>query len=200
VRIRPYGADALLVELADERPGAAHDLARWARAVELDVAEVVPGASTVLLAGVTDRWATEQRLAGWSPEEASVTGVVVEIPVRYDGPDLADVARRWGMTEQEVVATHSALEHVVAFCGFAPGFPYVAGLPDELAVPRLESPRPRVPAGSVGVADVWTGIYPTGSPGGWRLIGTTDVVLWDPGRDHPALLPPGTRLRIVVVS
>jgi KipI family sensor histidine kinase inhibitor len=88
----------------------------------------------------------------------------------------------------------------VAFCGFAPGFAYLAGLPDELAVPRLDTPRTKVEAGSVGLADRYAGIYPTPSPGGWRLVGHTDVTLFDHTRTPPALLSPGTRVRFVAES
>ncbi len=196
MRIRPYGARALLVEL--DEPSAPGELARWLRDRPGLAEEVVPGARTVLLDGVVDPGEVERRLAGWTPGAAAPPAPVVELPVRYDGPDLADVARRWGMTEREAAATHAAVELTVAFCGFAPGFPYLAGLPGELAVPRLETPRRRVPAGAVGIADAWTGVYPTGSPGGWRLLGRTDAALWDPDRDPPALLSPGTRVRIVV--
>jgi KipI family sensor histidine kinase inhibitor len=101
------------------------------------------------------------------------------------------------MTRDEVVTTHTGTELVVAFCGFAPGFPYCTGLPERLAVPRLDAPRTRVPAGAVGLAGPFTGIYPTASPGGWRLIGHTDLVLWDTDRDPPATLVPGTRVRFV---
>ncbi len=200
MRIRPYGARALLVELDAPGPGELSrpgELARWLRDRPGLAEEVVPGARTVLLTGVDDPGEVERRLAGWAPDVAAVAAPVVELPVRYDGPDLADVARRWGMTEREAAATHAAVELTVAFCGFAPGFPYLAGLPSELAVPRLKTPRSRVPAGAVGIADAWTGVYPTGSPGGWRLLGRTEVALWEPERDPPALLPPGTRVRIV---
>jgi KipI family sensor histidine kinase inhibitor len=122
----------------------------------------------------------------------------VEVPTTYDGPDLEEVARVWGMSTAEVVATHTGLEHEVAFCGFSPGFAYCAGLPEHLAVPRRHDPRPRVPAGSVAVADRWTGVYPTASPGGWQLLGRTDLVLWDADREPPATLAPGTRVRFVV--
>lgn len=205
MQIRPYGARSLLVELDEPADpadagaaGAPGELARWLRDRTGLAEEVVPGARTVLLAGVADSGEVERLLAGWTARGEARTSPVVELPVRYDGPDLADVARRWGMTEREAAATHAAVELTVAFCGFAPGFPYLAGLPAELAVPRLERPRSRVPAGAVGIADAWTGVYPTGSPGGWRLLGSTEVTLWDPDRDPPALLAPGTRVRIVV--
>ena len=108
----------------------------------------------------------------------------MEVPTTYDGPDLEDVARRWDMTLAEVVATHTSVDFVVAFCGFAPGFAYCTGLPAALAVPRHPDPRPRVPAGSVGLAGEFTGVYPTASPGGWRLLGRTDLLLWDADRDR----------------
>ena len=121
------------------------------------------------------------------------------MPTTYDGADLDDVAHLWGMTRAEAVATHTGTAFVVAFCGFAPGFAYCTGLPDDLAVPRLDRPRARVPAGSVGLAGEFTGVYPGESPGGWRLIGRTDLRLWDAARDEPALLAPGTRLRFTEV-
>ena len=108
----------------------------------------------------------------------------------YDGPDLGAVAQHWGCTTEEVVEEHTSTDFVVAFCGFAPGFSYLAGLPARRAVPRLVTPRPRVTPGSVALADTWTGIYPSASPGGWLVIGTTDALVWDADRDPPALLPP----------
>ena len=115
----------------------------------------------------------------------------------YDGPDLADVAQRWGLSVDDAVRAHAAVEYLSAFCGFAPGFSYLAGLPEELRLPRLDTPRPRVPAGAVGLAGEWCAAYPTASPGGWRLLGHTDARLWDATRQPPALLPPGTRVRFL---
>ena len=130
--------------------------------------------------------------------ETPRTEDVVEIPVRYDGPDLADVAAHWGVDEAEVARVHAGAEYRVAFCGFAPGFGYLTGLPRE--VPRRATPRTSVPAGSVALAGPYTGVYPRASPGGWQLIGTTDAVLWDHTRVPAALLAPGTRVRFTPVE
>jgi KipI family sensor histidine kinase inhibitor len=199
LRAHVVGEHAVLLECAAE----ADVPAAYARArVEVpDAVDVVPAARTVLVDGVTDPAALAERAPGWrlgTGERAS--GELVEVPVRYDGADLADVAAHWGVPVEEAVRLHRDREYVVSFCGFAPGFAYCAGLPDRLAVPRLDSPRTRVPAGSVAVAGSWTGVYPTASPGGWRLLGTTDVALWVVDRDPPALLPPGTRVRFVQVG
>jgi KipI family sensor histidine kinase inhibitor len=169
--------------------------------------EIVPAARTVLLDGVDVDQVTAvlgRRQGGTpSPEGTArdpAADRVVEVPTRYDGVDLEDVARLWDMTTGEVVSTHSGTDFVVAFCGFAPGFAYCTGLPPERRVSRLPTPRPRVPAGSVGLAGEYTGIYPSSSPGGWRLIGRTDLPLWTPEAAQPATLSPGTRVRFTVVA
>jgi KipI family sensor histidine kinase inhibitor len=196
VHLRPVGPTAVLVEV--DGTGQALDLARFVRSTRLTVADVVPGATTVLLDGVTGGPdAVREVLAGWTPEEAPATGTVVELPTVYDGADLDDVAARWRTDRAGVVARHTATTFTSAFCGFAPGFAYLSGLPDELAVPRLETPRTRVPAGAVALAGSWCGVYPTASPGGWRVLGRTDATLWDAAREQPALLAPGTRVRFV---
>jgi KipI family sensor histidine kinase inhibitor len=195
VQSRPVGHHALLVEVEDA--DAALSLATWAREASVDAVEVVPAAASVLFDGVADVPALERALAGWSPAAGVPAGELVELGVRYDGPDLAAVAERWGVDVDAAVERHTSIEYVAEFCGFAPGFTYLRGLPEELAVPRLDSPRSRVPAGSVGLAGGWCGVYPRSSPGGWRILGTTDAVLWDQDRDPPALLPPGTRVRFV---
>jgi KipI family sensor histidine kinase inhibitor len=124
------------------------------------------------------------------------------VPVRYggpDGPDLAEVAARTGHSEADVVRLHAAVEYRVFCVGFVPGFPYLGLVPEELALPRRATPRLRVPAGSVAIAGRQTGIYPADTPGGWHLIGRTDLPVWDPGREPPALLQPGARVRFVPV-
>jgi KipI family sensor histidine kinase inhibitor len=196
VTLTRVGPSALRAEVAGVRRALA--LAIWARASRVPAAEVVPGARTVLFDGVADLSALEDWLSAWVADDvAAEEGPLVEVPVTYDGADLADVAERWGTDSDGVASRLAGTELVSAFCGFAPGFAYLSGLPRELAVPRLGTPRPEVPAGAVAVADTWCGIYPTVSPGGWRLVGRTATTLWDPSSDTPALLAPGTRVRLV---
>ncbi|MGC4768785.1 5-oxoprolinase subunit B family protein [Micromonospora sp. DT44] len=124
-------------------------------------------------------------------------GAEVVVPVLFDGPDLPVVAEHWGVDVPAVRRRLTGTPFLVAFCGFAPGFPYLTGLPAELALPRLPTPRPRVPAGSVALAGPYAGIYPSASPGGWLLVGRTDLTLFDVDSDPPARLGPGTRVRMV---
>jgi KipI family sensor histidine kinase inhibitor len=188
------GRRAALVEV-----GSAVDalsLALWARG-RIAATDVVPAARTVLLDGVEDPDRVGELLEDWRPGPVPGTGPVVEVPVAYDGPDLAEVARAWDVPVDQVATRHAAVEHVSAFCGFAPGFAYLAndaGLP---GVPRKRTPRSRVEPGSVALAGPFTGIYPTASPGGWQVVGRTRVTLWDPERTEPALLAPGVRVRFV---
>lgn len=196
MQIHRYGHDALLVEVADASEALA--LYRAARAEGLHARDVVPAARTVLFSGCAEPERLAIELAGLTPESSAAwEGPAVEVPTTYDGPDLEDVARRWDMTVAETVATHTSVDFVVAFCGFAPGFAYCTGLPASLAVPRHPDPRPRVPVGAVGLAGEFTGVYPTASPGGWRLLGRTELLLWDADRAEPATLAPGTRVRFV---
>lgn len=194
MKVHGVGRSAVLVDVADT--AAALSLAQHVRSADVGALEVVPGASTVLVDGV-DPGRLEAVLDAWRPGKAQPDGPLVEIPTSYGGDDLAAVADAWGTDVDTVVRRHQETEFVSAFCGFAPGFAYLTGLPEHLAVPRRSSPRTRVPAGSVALADTWCGVYPTSSPGGWQLIGTTSAPLWDVDRDPPALLAPGTRVRFV---
>ncbi|MBX9398886.1 allophanate hydrolase subunit 1 [Streptomyces sp. TRM72054] len=200
MRVLPVGDSALLVEVSsgDEAQALHAELLRRRAEGSLAVREIVPAARTVLLDGLTDpvRLASELTAAD-VPTAPPRAGEVVELPVRYDGPDLADVAALWGVTEREVARIHAGTEFRVAFCGFAPGFGYLTGLPPHYDVPRRATPRTSVPAGSVALAGPYTGVYPHASPGGWQLIGSTDAVLWDHARVPAALLSPGTRVRFV---
>ena len=127
-------------------------------------------------------------------------GTIVDIPTRYDGPDLAEVALKTNLTPAGVIEAHTGREYLVYCVGFAPGFTYCGTLPEQIAVPRLASPRLRVSAGSIGIAGRQTGIYAVESPGGWNLIGRTDLRLFDPAADPPARFKPGDRLRFVPAS
>ncbi|WP_030247125.1 MULTISPECIES: 5-oxoprolinase subunit B family protein [unclassified Streptomyces] len=200
MKVLPVGEDALLVEVASgEEAQALHaELLRRRSEGSLSAREIVPAARTVLLDGLDSpaRLAAELTAAELPPVPPRGREAV-EIPVRYDGPDLADVAAHWGVPEGEVARIHAETEFRVAFCGFAPGFGYLTGLPPRYDVPRRATPRTAVPAGSVALAGPYTGVYPRSSPGGWQLIGTTDAVLWDHARVPAALLSPGTRVRFV---
>ncbi|MET3960295.1 KipI family sensor histidine kinase inhibitor [Marmoricola sp. OAE513] len=198
------GQHALLVECASDAQVAATYAMVLARAGELGATDVVPAARSVLLDGLADVAAALTLLAGLTAplaeESAHVghpEGLVVQLPTSYDGPDLDEVARQWDVTTAEVVALHRRTTFVVTFCGFAPGFAYCSGLPDGLDVARRSEPRASVRPGSVGLAGAYTGVYPSSSPGGWQLIGTTTATLWRPDADQPALLTPGTRVRFV---
>jgi KipI family sensor histidine kinase inhibitor len=204
VKLRPAGERGLLVEV-DELE-TVHRLHAALR--DLDppgVVDLVPGYRTLLVVAAPDRAEALDELAAALPElelppAEAVAGEPVEIPVRYDGEDLPEVAGLTGLEVDEIVRRHTAPEYTVAFLGFSPGFPYLVGLDPALEVPRRDTPRTSIPAGSVGLAGRQTGIYPTASPGGWQLIGRTDVPLFDPGRDPPALLAPGGRLRFTVTG
>lgn len=212
-RVLPLGDAALTIEFGADLEAAAHAAVRACdralREARLPgVIEVIPTYRSVTIEfdpTVTSRgglsaWLQAQDFSGAVPEEGRAP---VVIPVRYggdDGPDLADVAAITGLLPEEVVRRHTAGVYTVHMIGFLAGFPYLGGLPRELVVPRLKTPRTKVPAGSVGIAGVQAGVYPTESPGGWRLIGRTDVRLWDPARERPSLLEPGDVVRFEDVT
>jgi KipI family sensor histidine kinase inhibitor len=202
VRFLAAGRLGVLVEVDDlETVIALHAALR--RDPPAGVIDMVPAARTVLL--VHDDSTSMSQLAshvrGQSLEPVGQQDVTpVEIRVAYDGADLAEVAERTGLPEDEVARRHAAGDYVVAFIGFAPGFAYLVGGDPALSVPRRETPRTKVPAGAVALAGEFTGIYPREAPGGWQLIGSTEAIMWDLTRDPPALLPPGTSVRFVDVA
>ena len=161
------------------------------------IEELVPGARSVLIIG-SELEALARELPRWTlapleeRDSASLT-----IPVTYNGEDLVEVARLSGLAPREVIALHTASALRVAFLGFAPGFAYLSGLPEVLNIPRRSKPRVRVSAGSVGLAGGFTAVYPRASPGGWHLIGHTDMNLWDLAGDPPSPLVAGARVRFV---
>jgi KipI family sensor histidine kinase inhibitor len=196
LRLLPYGERAVLVEVAD--PHALLGLSDIASRTA-GVLETVPAARTLLVRYdplVTSAEVVGAALASHRADlRTAPPGDPVELPVHYDGADLAGVADEVGISVDELIRRHTAAAYTVAFCGFAPGFAYLTGLDASLHVGRLAEPRTAVPAGSVGVAGEFTGVYPRSSPGGWRLLGRTDAPLWDTAREPPALLVPGTRVR-----
>jgi KipI family sensor histidine kinase inhibitor len=195
--VREYGDQALLLECA-----GTDEVLAWtevlARAELPGVLDIVPAARTVLikLARPAFQAPTRQRLSKLSIEDVGSSAppggeADVVIDVTYDGDDLAEVARLTGLDAAGVVAAHTGTLWRVGFGGFAPGFAYLVGGDSRLEVPRRAEPRTKVPAGAVGLAGEFSGVYPRESPGGWQLIGRTDAVLWDIDRPHPALLTPG---------
>ncbi|WP_083683067.1 MULTISPECIES: 5-oxoprolinase subunit B family protein [Actinoalloteichus] len=196
--VHRVGRGALLVELDDlTQVQALHHSLTADRPEAVD--EIVPAARTVLISFDADRLAADRLITELRSRDLSPVpnreGTLVEIPVSYSGPDLGEVAELTGLSEQDVVRRHCGREYRVAFCGFAPGFGYLVGGDPLLTVPRRETPRVRVPGGSVAVADEFSAVYPRDSPGGWRLLGRTELALWQTDRPEPALLTPGDRVR-----
>jgi KipI family sensor histidine kinase inhibitor len=201
MRVLPFGDRAVLAEFdtLDETMGAyrALDDARLPGVLEL-----VPAARTVLVRldpGRLSLRAAEQWLLGVRAADAPAHDEPsVTIPARYDGQDLSQTAQLLGISPAELVSRHSLAEWRCAFIGFAPGFAYLVG--GGMEVPRRSTSRPAVPAGSIGLAGEFSGVYPRSSPGGWQLIGTTDTVLWDETREPPSAIAPGTIVRFEVIE
>lgn len=184
----PYGPDAVLIEFHDPDD-------RWLVECPLAVESVV-GACTVLLRFDAARHRVGDVVAAATLASRHPTsGREHVIPVRYDGPDLAEVAHRAQISVVELVQRHLASRFRAEFCGFAPGFAYLSGLDPSLYSPRRSDPRTRVPRGAVAIADQYCAVYPTDSPGGWQLLGTTDFALFDPRLDPPSLIRPGDTVR-----
>ena len=198
MRFLPVSLDTILVELT----GLDETLALFASLEAAPVAgivEMVPAARTLMVRFRPERLTPGALAASLATRDLSAKAApsehLVEIPVRYDGEDLGDVAELTGLAVAEVVRRHTESEFTVAFCGFAPGFGYLVGGDPALHVPRRRSPRTRIPAGSVALAGAFGGVYPQASPGGWQIIGTTPLKMWDIESDPGALFQPGYRVR-----
>jgi len=210
-RIHSLGDAALVCEAA---PPATLDCQRriWALAERArlmpHVVEVVPGMNNLTivfdpLVADYETLAAELESAWDAAEPTDMDSAEIEIPVHYggaDGPDLAALAKHTGFSIDEVVKRHTQAEYVVFFLGFQPGFAYLGGLDPALAMPRHAEPRLEVPAGSVGIGGAQTGIYPAASPGGWQLLGRTELKLFDPARNPPTLMQPGDRVRFTALE
>ena len=204
--LRPFGDAAFLLELEQRIDPAVMGRARAiADAWEVrGMGPAIPAYASVVLTFDLRQtsWADARALASAFAETPpdvppAAAGRLIEIPTLYEGPDLADAAARSGMTTDELIAAHSGEVYLAFFLGFMPGLAYCGMLDPRIDAPRLETPRARVPAGSVGIANGQTVVYPFDSPGGWRLIGRTSLVMFDPRRDPAALIAPGDRVRFV---
>lgn len=200
MKLLPYGDAALLVEVGELT--AVLDL--YGQLRELDapgIVELVPSSQTLLVRidlGHTSLAEVARDIAALEVRHGQPnTGDPIEVPVVYDGRDLEEVAQLTGLGVDGVIEAHTAQLWVVGFVGFAPGFGYLVGEDERLRVPRRAEPRTAVPPGAVGLADRFSGVYPRRSPGGWQLIGRTEVAMWDLDRDPPALLQPGSAVRFV---
>jgi KipI family sensor histidine kinase inhibitor len=196
VRAAVEAGDAAFAEVVDIVPGA-----RTLLVVVQEGADLIPirAALPTLLRAASSGSAPPGGGPEGRSDDASAERLspVVEILVHYDGPDLDEISKLTGLTPDEVVAAHTQTPWRVAFSGFSPGFAYLAGGDSRLQVPRRSEPRTSVPAGAVGLAGEFSAVYPRSSPGGWQLLGHTEVTLWDVDRQPPALLQPGSLVRFV---
>ncbi|GAB3220215.1 allophanate hydrolase subunit 1 [Glycomyces halotolerans] len=205
LRPLPSGPRGVLIDCGTGEAARACFRALQARRVNgsLEATDLVPGATSVLVDGVEEPDLLAAEIPDWVlTDDSEPRGDSIEIPVCYDGPDMNAVAEMWGVSADEVADIHASFEYEAAFCGFTPGFAYLEGLPERYHTPRHRQPRQSVPAGSVGVAGTYTGVYPRSSPGGWQLIATMTNPgrLWNEHREPAALLVPGTRVRFAAVK
>ena len=200
MRFLPVSLTTLLVELQNLDETLALFASLQADPVD-GIVEMVPAARTLMVRFQPEVITASELvaiIAGHDVSKAlSASDQRVEIPVHYDGEDLADVAELTGLSVEEVIRRHTESIFTVAFCGFAPGFGYLVNGDPKLHVPRRKSPRTRIPAGSVALAGEFSGVYPQNSPGGWQIIGTTPVKMWDLDRNPPALFQPGYQVRFI---
>jgi KipI family sensor histidine kinase inhibitor len=200
MRFLPVNDNTLLVELDDLEQTLAL-LASLTETPVTGIEELVPAARTILVQWRTSACSRSALVDAISQRDISARagrdGTLIEIPVDYSGEDLAEVAALLGITPEEVIRRHTGSTYSVAFTGFAPGFAYLSGGHPSLNVPRRSTPRTRIPAGAVGLAGTFSGVYPQASPGGWQIIGVTPSAMWDLAREVPALLQPGFRVQFV---
>lgn len=199
MRRRAYGAEAWIIDQLD-------DPAAWAEGIRaqrtIGVTDVVPSEAAVVVHCARSLHDTIGDLLDQaSPIAAASTPIEpLIVPVRYDGSDLAEVAQHVGISVEDVIVAHSSVTYTVAFCGFSPGFGYLRGLDERLHLPRRATPRTAVPSGAVAIAAGYSAVYPSRSPGGWHLIGSTDLEVWDMTASPPALMLPGRSVRFERVS
>jgi KipI family sensor histidine kinase inhibitor len=220
IRVEPFGDEAVLITLGDtvdvvinERVHRLASMLDRGTAHDLPIGRPVPAYASVLVPYDVSKLGVDEAVRELAAlarriDRRPVTRAdepvtpLVEVPTHYggaDGEDLPLVAERLGRSEREIAELHASIEYRVFMLGFVPGFAYLGTLPESLAMPRRASPRERVPAGSIGIAERQTAVYAVESPGGWHLIGRTELPIWDPRRQPPALLTAGARVRFVPV-
>ncbi|PJK20431.1 5-oxoprolinase subunit B family protein [Mycolicibacterium goodii] len=203
MKLRPCGDRAVLVEV-DDTDAVLGLYAALNNPVPAGITELVPADRTLLVRfdpTVIDGTALRCLIRRTPPTTVKTPCERrVVVPVIYDGPDLTEVGDRTGLGEDGVIAAHTAGDYIVVFAGFTPGFGYMTGLDEVLQLPRRRVPRIRVPRGAVAIADRYTGVYPRASPGGWQLLGRTELAVWHEDRDPPTLFAPGTRVAFHAVS
>ena len=203
MRFLPVNLNALMVEL-DNLEQTLALLASLKNNPVTGIEELVPAARTILVQWRPSACSLAELVRQISQRDVSACaargGTLIKIPVHYTGDDLAEVAQLLGIAPEEVIQRHTDNEYTVAFTGFAPGFAYLSGGHLSFNVPRRSTPRMRIPAGAVGLAGTFSGVYPQASPGGWQIIGVTPMAMWDLARDVPALLQPGFRVKFVDIA
>lgn len=213
-KYKPAGDQAILVELGNSINEKVNTIVRSLAYMiennsELGFGEVILGYTNLLVHYDPYLLGLDQAIDKLKELKASMDDLdfpsqrKIEIPVVYGGnwgPDLEDVAKLNQLTPSEVISIHTSIDYLVYTLGFTPGFAYFGGMPKEIATPRLSSPRVSVPAGSVGIANYQTGIYPMTSPGGWRIIGRTPLQFFDVSKDNPFLLMPGDYVKLVAIE
>lgn len=210
-RLLPAGDSGILIEWAEKISDAANDQVHaFAQALRdhnsAAITDLIPAYSSLLVCFESRQVSRDKILTlindllRMTLQTGTPASRLVEIPTSYGGaygPDLEFISSHNGLSERQVIELHMSVTYRVYMLGFIPGFAYLGSVPEQIAAPRLETPRTRVPSGSIGIAGRQTGIYPLESPGGWRLIGHTDIQLFDPAQDPPTLLRPGDRVRFV---
>ena len=211
VRYYPAGDTALVAEFGQQIDAhindRVHAMAHWIRETRLrGITEVIPTFRSLLICydpcKVTYHRLV-QKLQKWNCANAAVTAsekIIHRIPVCYDGPDLGDMEQLTGLTREEIIAIHSSTDYKIHMMGFLPGFVYLGGLDPRICAPRLDTPRTKIEAGSVGIGGSQTGVYPVASPGGWRILGFTPIKFYDPDRTEPILCKAGEYIRFVPIS
>ena len=211
IQYYPAGDMALVAEFGqqiDEQINdRVHAMARWIREKNIrGISEVIPTFRSLLICYDPCKIAYSRlvkKLQKWSCHEshdAASEKIIHRIPVCYDGPDLADMEQLTGLTREEIIAIHCSTDYKIHMMGFLPGFVYLGGLDPRICVPRLDTPRTKIEAGSVGIGGSQTGVYPVASPGGWRILGYTPVRFYDPDRTEPMLCKAGEYIRFVPIS